>query len=148
MTLTLILCLYTMRGEDTCTRLNGGFSRKIKGKEGEPIRRSGFGSTSLRRRHGTRTCLSPNPNVSVFAVVSRSDTVTKSLLSRLYFLILGTLTALGLSRGLNRYRGINQLGFKHEPVTSTCCSDGLPCDSAIRALFLDGSWATSHRRRD
>jgi len=35
------------------------------------------------------------------------------------------------------YRGIKKLGFidKHEPLTSTRCSDSLPCDSAICALF-------------
>jgi hypothetical protein len=71
---------------------------------------------------------------AVFAVVSALDTVTKSfLLRKEYFLTLGTLTARRTKEKIRNNRGIKELGYisKHGPVTSTRCSDSLPCDSAI-----------------
>ena len=63
-------------------------------------------------------------------------------------LYLGHYELEGLSKGL-KIIGASVKGLvfidKHEPVTSTHCSDGprerdsLPCDSAIRVLFQGGS---------
>jgi hypothetical protein len=81
---------------------------------------------------------------AVFTVVSRLNTVTKTFLLRKgFFLIHGTLSARTTKPKNKNYRGIKGKGFihKHEPVTSTRCSDCLLYDSAIRALFgfEDGS---------
>jgi hypothetical protein len=82
-------------------------------------------------------CLSTGTS-AVFAVVSGLDTVTKNILFLIkYFLMLGTLTARSTKQKIERYQIIKEFGFnnKHEPVTSTRCSDGprdcLPCDSAV-----------------
>ena len=105
-----------MRGRSYKTEWK--FRHKIGGERGK---------TCSVSRHWFHFAMRPSTRTfAVLAVVSRLDTVTNSfLLRKQYFLMLGTLTARRTKQNISNHRGIKESGLinKHEPVTSTRCSD-------------------------